>query len=328
MAGLCGTSLYSYLLFHSLSELFSIVVAFGIFMVVWNSRRFLDNNYMRFLGIAYLFIGSIDLVHTLAYKGMGIFTGYGANLPTQMWIAARYMESISLLIAPFLFGRKIRISQLFSGYFAITSLIFLSIFTLNVFPDCFIEGQGLTIFKKVSEYIISLLLAGSMAALRFKRNEFDPYVFKLLIASILITIGAELAFTFYVSVYGLSNFVGHFFKLISFFLIYKAIIETGLRQPYNLLFRNVEKRKKELKEERDRLKKALDEIVTLQGLLPICSVCKNIRDDKGYWNRIETYIEKHSDAEFSHGLCPSCSEKLYGKEGWYIRSKKKRGKEK
>ncbi len=47
------------------------------------------------------------------------------------------------------------------------------------------------------------------------------------------------------------------------------------------------------------------------GLLPICASCKRIRDDKGYWNQIETYIRAHSEAEFSHGICPACSRKLY-----------------
>ena len=77
--GLYLTSLYSYLLFHSLAEIFSIVVACGIFMITWNARRFLDNNYLLFIGIAYLFIGCFDLLHTLAYKGMGVFSGNGAT---------------------------------------------------------------------------------------------------------------------------------------------------------------------------------------------------------------------------------------------------------
>ena len=78
--GLYLSSLYNYLLFHSLAEIFSIVVACGIFIVVWNSRRILDNNDLLFLGIAFLFIGALDLVHTLGYTGMGIFQGYGTNL--------------------------------------------------------------------------------------------------------------------------------------------------------------------------------------------------------------------------------------------------------
>ncbi len=72
------------------------------------------------------------------------------------------------------------------------------------------------------------------------------------------------------------------------------------------------------------LKEALERINTLRGLIPICSNCKKIRDDKGYWNYLETFIEQHSDASFSHGLCPDCTESLYGKEQWYIQRKKKK----
>ncbi len=60
-----------------------------------------------------------------------------------------------------------------------------------------------------------------------------------------------------------------------------------------------------------RLEVALAEIKTLGGLLPICSNCKKIRDDKGYWNQIEVYIRDHSGAKFSHGICPECAKKLY-----------------
>ena len=59
------------------------------------------------------------------------------------------------------------------------------------------------------------------------------------------------------------------------------------------------------------LKDALAQVKTLRGLLPICSHCKKIRDDTGYWNQIESYIHKHSDAEFSHGICPECAKKYY-----------------
>lgn len=59
------------------------------------------------------------------------------------------------------------------------------------------------------------------------------------------------------------------------------------------------------------LELALAKIKTLRGLLPICSSCKSIRDDKGCWNQLETYIGDHSEAEFSHGVCPQCLEKLY-----------------
>lgn len=72
------------------------------------------------------------------------------------------------------------------------------------------------------------------------------------------------------------------------------------------------------------LQEALENVKTLSGLLPICSHCKKIRDDKGYWNQLEAHIQKHSYAKFSHGICPECSDKVYGKENWYIKWKQKK----
>jgi DNA-binding response OmpR family regulator len=66
-----------------------------------------------------------------------------------------------------------------------------------------------------------------------------------------------------------------------------------------------------LAEKIEELQQALAEIKTLHGIIPICASCKQIRDDQGYWNQVETYIRNHTQAEFSHGLCPECIQKLY-----------------
>ncbi len=73
------------------------------------------------------------------------------------------------------------------------------------------------------------------------------------------------------------------------------------------LRREIEERKQLITE----LQAAIAKVRTLSGLLPICSACKKIRDDKGYWNQIEAYIEEHSDAAFSHGICPECFRRIY-----------------
>lgn len=73
--------------------------------------------------------------------------------------------------------------------------------------------------------------------------------------------------------------------------------------------------KKEIEADREKLiaklQDALNKIKTLRGIIPICASCKKIRDDKGYWNQIEIYIKNHSEADFSHGICPECAEILY-----------------
>jgi signal transduction histidine kinase len=251
LLGICLTRLHNYLLFHSLAEIFSIVVAFGTFMLAWNSRRFLDNNYILFISIAYLFIGGLDLIHTLAFKGMGVFQGYDTNLSVQLWIISRYIQSISFLIAPLFIGRKIRTNLVFLGYSVSISLLLGSVFYWNVFPICFVEGVGLTPFKKISEYVISLIFISSIPLLFQNRREFDKDVLKLLIASIIVTICSELAFTLYVDVYGLFNLIGHVLKIVAFYLIYQAIIKIGLVKPYNLLFRNLKQNEEALQQSKE-----------------------------------------------------------------------------
>ena len=90
--------------------------------------------------------------------------------------------------------------------------------------------------------------------------------------------------------------------------------EVFARVKTHLTLRNLQKR---LEEQNAELQDALTKIKTLKGLLPICANCKKIRDDRGYWNQIEAYIEQHSEALFSHGLCPECLEKLYADQEWY-----------
>lgn len=72
--------------------------------------------------------------------------------------------------------------------------------------------------------------------------------------------------------------------------------------------KRIEKKNKQLIVE---LRTALDEIKILRGILPICASCKRIRDDSGYWNQLEAYISKYSEAEFTHSICPDCAKKLY-----------------
>lgn len=236
-------SLYNYLLFHNLAEMFSIAVALGVFMLAVNTRRFMSNDFLVFIGTSYLFSGFIDLFHTLTYKGMGILPGDDPNLPTQLWIAARYLQSLSFLAAVLLIRRRVDPRLFVSGMALATFLLLASIVT-GIFPDCYVNG--LTPFKKVSEYIISLIFAGTALRLGREVEIFSPRVMGLLRLSIVFTILAELTFTFYIDVYGLFNFLGHIFKILGVYCIYKCVIETGLNQPFDLLFHGMKKRELEL----------------------------------------------------------------------------------
>ncbi len=253
LVGLYLLSLHNFLLFHTLAELFSVSVALAIFMIVWNSQRFMQNSYLLFIGIAYIFIGSLDLLHTLAYEGMGVFSGWGANPATQLWVSARYMEGLSFLLASLFVRRRLKVNWVLLSYAVASCLLLLTIFQWEVFPTCYGADTGLTVFKKVSEYFIIGILLASLIILRRKGSEFDPRILRWVSLSIALTMASEFMFTLYADPQATFNTIGHLFKLASFFLVYKALIEIGLRQPYHLLYRDMKRHETDLEKARDEL---------------------------------------------------------------------------
>jgi len=187
----------------------------------------------------YLFIAFLDTLHALAYTGMGVFQGYDSNLPTQIWIFTRYIESISLAAATFIIYKKINTSFIFLGYSVTVIIFLLSIFYWKIFPASYIEGTGLTQFKIISEYIISAILVAAILLMFRKLSEFDKKVFRLIVAAMIITVLSEISFTFYEGVFDIPNLIGHHLKIVSFFLIYKAILETSIKRPFDVLFRKI-----------------------------------------------------------------------------------------
>lgn len=227
----------NFLLFHAVAELFSISIAFVMFIIAWHTRKFMNNQYLLLLGIAYLFVGLLDLLHTLSYKGMAIFTDY-AFYANQLWVLARVLEAASLLLGFHYLrsGKRMHPTAVFAGctVYALTGV--LMIFVWKIFPACFIPGIGQTPFKLGAEIAIILILIGALLILHRKRSAFDRKIYRLMQISIYLTVLSELAFTFYIDNYGITNVTGHFLKILSFYMIYRSIIVTGLNNPYQLIF--------------------------------------------------------------------------------------------
>ncbi len=459
---------YNYLLFHSVVEMFTIAVAWSVFFLAWNTRRFLDNHYLLLIGIASLFVGALDLLHLLTYKGMGVLPGRTANLPTQFWIAGRYTQGLSFLVAPLFLRRKLDHRLTFGICAAFVLPLIAVLLHGGIFPACYVEGAGLTPFKVASEYAVILMLMASIALLFQNRTAFDPAVFAWLVLSLALSIAAGMAFTMYADVYGVMNMTGHLIRFLSVCFIYRALVVTGLVKPTDLLFRTLAQSEDALRIANGRLEQtlaalrqsderyrsfvanssegiwriefdspidvslpvgeqvqqflergsvaeanevsarmrecrlsggivgmrvsgllpgsqrmmdlvsafvrsgcrvtdaefdlraagvlrwvsgslsgivengflirawgverditdskrvaadrehligelqgALAEVRRLSGLLPICANCKKIRDDRGYWHQVETYIKERADVSFTHGICPDCVQALY-----------------
>lgn len=260
-------SLGNYLLFHTVVELFSVYVAYVIFLIVWKSRARLENRYLILIGVAFFFIGSIDFLHTLTFRGMEVFHGFDVNLTVQLWILARYLEGISFLVAPLFLIRNIEAGtsdlenryvkslegstfawKVFLIYGVITIFFLLSIFVFRNFPTVYVEGSGITSFEFLSEYAISFILFFSLVALYVNRESFESNVFSLLAASIILAAFGELSFTLNSHVDEFPNIIGHYLKLLSFYLIYQAVVDIGFEEPCTLLFRELKHREENFRQ--------------------------------------------------------------------------------
>lgn len=235
----------NFLLFHTLVELIRVVVLFGLFVLAWHTRQWSGNRFLTVIGTAALAIAGLELLHTLSYRGLRILGQDDGNMPTQLWVAFRLLEAGAFLTAATTFKRNLSPTWLLTGFSSAGALLALLIL-YGYFPDSFLPDTGLTRFKVASEYIISTLFLVTMALLYLNRRQLDASVHGLLQASLVCNIFASLAFTRYVSVYGFANEAGHYFLLVSAYLIYRGVLVTGLVSPYQLLFRDLKRQELQL----------------------------------------------------------------------------------
>jgi PAS domain S-box-containing protein len=233
---LIGIAQYNFLLFHTLAELFAILVAFLIGVVAWNTFQFSRNHYLMYLGCGYLWVGLLDSLHTLSFPGVGVFEVDGMNTTLGFWIGTRLLEVVVLLTAPFFLRHTLWRTPASIGFGLFSLALILAIWR-GVLPEFHVTGMGLTPVKLFSEYLIILLLGGALLHIWIRRTLMEPRILLLMFWSIGLTMASELMFTQYVSPSDLVIMVGHLFKLASYWLIYAGIVQTGLEEPFRILAR-------------------------------------------------------------------------------------------
>ncbi len=225
----------NYLLFHALVEGFAIVVAALIYVLATRTYQHSRNKIFLFLGIAYFHVAVLDFAHMLTYKGMGVFPDFSSDIPTQLWIAGRFVEAASFLAILFLRQKSINRRTTTAVYSLITASLLLSIMVFRVFPACFVEGKGLTTFKVFSEYVIICILLGSAYTLYSNKYFAGQGLFNTLGIAMIITAASELSFTLYTDVYGIANMIGHMLKIVSYYFVYTGVVALGIDAPYSMM---------------------------------------------------------------------------------------------
>ena len=225
----------NFLLAHMLVEGWSVLVAFLMFVLVVQTRRYVEDGFLLFIGVAYAAVAVLDSVHALCYPGMGVIPRADSLPSVRLWGAARLVQALSLLLAPWLSRRyRLRMAPLIAVFGTVVVLALSMVFAPDVFPRRFMQGQGLIRFGIGGESLVSVLLFCAAIVVYRERRRLGPELAQPLIASILCTIGAELPLAIRGYCAGGWPILGHVLKAVSFYILYRALVVRGLHEPFKL----------------------------------------------------------------------------------------------
>ena len=245
--------------FHLVAEVAVVVVLGTMFTLAWRTNRLTTNGYLTVMGMAALPIAVVTVLHALTYRGMPALPGHTVDTPTQLWLVARYLTAAAYLVAAGFVARRLVRPGLTLALFTLAAAAAVAAIFSGVFPAAFVAGSGLTPFKIASEYVIIGLFGLGLALLWSRRAGIATSIYRLLAGSIFSAIVAELLFTTYTDPYGITNMLGHLAYLLSFYLLYLALVDASLSRPYEALFGELAAREQTLRKAH-RFSEGLNEI--------------------------------------------------------------------
>ena len=277
----------TYLTWHIGLEFMSVIMSFCIFFITFYT---FERSYrLRTIIIAstFLSVGLLDTLHTLSYSGMPVFLTASSTLKaTTFWIVARLTMSVGLLCASIIpFNNTVKLHRIIFTSIAIAYsaiVIYFITYRLDLFPPLFIEGTGLTRLKISLEYmIIGIQLVTMIFFIRTYIKEVNQRGYNFLIISLLFSIFSEMAFTLYSNVYDTYNFLGHIYKIASYYLLFKALFVINVHKPY-LDLHNAERK---ISQYADNLEKLVE-----QRTAEITAANGKIMNDMDYARNIQSAL--------------------------------------
>lgn len=231
----------NYLPLHVLLETISVVVSMMVFAVGWNSRSSNLSGNAVLLACVFFSVGMLDFLHTVSYGGMPDFISPNdSQKHLNFWLSARFFASVILLVVAIRpwrpLGSRATRYVIFGSLVTVTALInWTVVYHQAWLPDTFVMGQGLTAFKKNSEYSIIALNIVTAVILWNKMREPQTFNVVLLFGAACTLAMSEFFFTLYTTMTGSYNVLGHVYKVIGYLFIYRAIVVETIEEPYNKL---------------------------------------------------------------------------------------------
>ncbi len=228
----------TYVVLHTIMEIASILVTFAVFIVNWEASKQSRNTQSLFVATGFLTVAVADVMHTLSYSGMPSFiTPNSADKAVYFWLFARYWAAGVLLASTIM--RPDSSGWYLSRYFlaAVSALAGMAVLAVvtefgSTLPPMFVAGTGLTPLKVGLEYgVIALNALAALMSIRRYRATGDSTLV-VLVAALFVSMFSEAALTIYSSPFDVYNLLGHAYKVVAYYLIFRAFLVTSLERPY------------------------------------------------------------------------------------------------
>lgn len=242
LVGLLYLSTINFDLFQYVVEIMGIAIGVMIVAIFHNSKQCnLHNNQFGILGIGYISIILFNFLHMITKKNMPFFDINSDNLFLQFYIVAKYMNVITLLLFVTNYPKKLNIKVVRAIYFSISILLLLSILHWSNYPVVYIDGVRSASFKKASEFLISVGLICAVMILVKKKDQLHPNTFTYLLYCLIFMLFTSIPFTLFKETGEDVTVIGHLFQTVSFYCIYKAIVQINMKIPLKKLQESREK---------------------------------------------------------------------------------------
>lgn len=260
--------------FHTIIEIFAVIIAFSAFAVVLNTYNISQNSYLTFLGISFGFVSVFEILHVLTYAGNDIFMISNINFNALLSIIPRLLQSMIILSSFVFINRRINITISVTVYSIVTIVLLGGIIYAGDSLMSVVERVGFTPLYQALEITVAVLFAIALIVLIINRKSLKSTVYLYMLTSILASILADIFLVIDANMNSMINVSSHLLKFIAFFCIYKAVIQSTLKNPVDSMFYELDMVKNELAEKNyeisknnEKLKHDIDELHVVEKLL-------------------------------------------------------------
>jgi len=227
----------NHIFFHFSAELFTVIVSTCLFAIVWVIREKIDEGYFTILAIGLAFAAVFDLLHNLTFGEVRILSGFSLDHSYHFWIAGRFLQGVTLLLAPICVGRQTN-NRLAGSAYLLVSLIIAFLITFNWLPPVIDPAGSFSNYKVAMEILLIVLFMLAILHTNHKKVKFDLKVYRFILASLLSALASEV----FISLSGQAHVVsmlGLNLKMLSYALIFQTVLVEGIAQPQELFYRGL-----------------------------------------------------------------------------------------